>query len=276
MDTLDKKYTGMKQELSDYLDVTVSPEQKDIESWVFDSMVRLRDDYDSLMRAKSELRKTVDDVASNYDNANAALELIIEKTQRVQNLESRLGIPKDEKMPAPAFIFVLNYNPDSKLQQQHTFNGDWYKQDLRFGTDEAYNELKEVAYMDNAVLIDKEGKLLARKVLLTELDPNKVVKRNGMNEHSSVKMSRALGFRDNQVNARNKNSLAFSEHVYEKDNSVVVYVLAEETGNIRRMVNGVITHSTVPQETNYSFLKELFTALTEGTTAPVMGYREQV
>lgn len=243
-------YSSTRNDLESYL-THEDRKQRDIELWVYDSMVKIKDEYESLKDSKKRIQGLLDEASQEPDVEY--LEKILDEYKYSKKREIESGCHDPIKMPAPAFIFVLNYDKDSTWHDNHIFNGDWYDEPVPYDTDKAEKELKKIAYQDNAILMDDDGDMLAKRVLLTSLNPKMLLKLNGYDQHSRKDMAKAMGFEDANVNARNKNSLTFSFHTRKlKDNpGTVVYTLAEETGNIRRMESGKITHSTYPNESVY-------------------------
>lgn len=247
---LENRYEIMRNDLESFLSLKDS---SPIELHIYDIMSQIRQQYEKYISASDALTAAISHAVAQYNNCASEyekadlLENIVDKHHKHSAFETAAGYAH---LGSPAFIAVIGYDAKNKSHHYHTFNGDWYDKKIQPNSLEFFDELKKIAYKDNAVVLDKNGNIIAKKVLLTQLDPEQIMKRNGYEIHSSLNSSEALGFKID-VNARHKNALAAS---YQMDD-VVVYTLGETTGDIRRMQHGRITHSTVPGEGKYQIDK---------------------
>jgi hypothetical protein len=231
---MNQRYELMRNELSEQL-------AKDPELLVYDTMVQIRQLYQKFVDARNALNNSIVYAASRRGTMAHTLEDILAKHREYTDFERLSGYPHP-----PAFIVVIGYDPGNSTHLFHTFDGDWYEKGIPSDSAEFFREMKMIAYKDNAAILDIEGNLLAKKVLLTQLDPELIMKKNGFNPHTSLNSSEAMGFKFD-VNARHKNALTASYHM----EHAVIYTLGETTGDIRRMQQGHITHSTVDGEGKY-------------------------
>jgi DNA integrity scanning protein DisA with diadenylate cyclase activity len=247
---LEKRYEIMRKDLESFLSQKVSSPN---ELRIYDIMSQIRTQYDTFVSAKDALTNAISQAVAQHSNCTSEfekadlLENIIDKHRQHAALETAAEYAHHG---SPAFIVVIGYDTKNNSHHYHTFNGDWYDKKIEPNSQESFDEMKKIAYKDNAVVLDKNGNIIAKKVLLTNLDPEQIMKKNGYEIHSSLNSSEAMGFKID-VNARHKNALAAS---YQMDD-IVIYTLGETTGDIRRMQHGKITHSTVPGEGKYQLAK---------------------
>jgi hypothetical protein len=240
-------YFDLSKRINDYLNChNYSKSHKNVEQVLLSNMINIRKSYDSLIKAESEIHKSLDRlVKSDCDSLETILlEPLIFENKKLSNIyRSMSGCYDPCTMEAPAFIFVLDYDPTNTTFKEHMFNGEWYDEPINYDNPLLSKELRKIAYQDGASVFDLGGKLVAKKVLLDNLNLNSIIEKNSKYYDSSSSVNEKMGFLDDDVNARNKNSLAFSYHVPDS----VVYVLTA-SGNIRRFENGEITHSTIKEE----------------------------
>lgn len=242
---METKFDNMRKELSDYL--KGSPNEKtELELKVFDIMRCLREGYEAYEVSNNDFMERISSISeikkSNGsippERAKQFLDSIVDEYEDSRKFLQNIGCFASGGK-SPAFIVVLNFDELNTRQVAHIDNGIWYENRQNLNTQEGERILKDNAYKDNAVLVNENGDIIAEQVYLSVLNPKKV---------------KTDDYLDENVSSRGKSTRAFSYAVKRNDASqipVVVYTLSEETGNIRRLQDGWITHSTFPEEVKY-------------------------
>jgi hypothetical protein len=239
-------YAHMRTQLGTDL-VSLPGQERENEMYIFDMMVGLRGLYDNMFAAKKKLDSTLAAAVSEKQKGNVAsgtLDNILDAYSEISELSRKSGSDWD-KPHAPAFIVVLAYDDSNPSHKKNVYNGVWFSQKVKVGTPEFRYFFRDTAYQDGAVLIDRNGYVVAKNIQLTA-NPHEILKSANYRRGSSGKGANALGFKDPHVNTRHNSALAASHEM----EGTVIYTLGEETGHIRRM-QGRITHSTA-EPTGYS------------------------
>ncbi|MFP4111726.1 MAG: hypothetical protein ACLFPQ_02375 [Candidatus Woesearchaeota archaeon] len=213
-------------------------------------MIRIRTNHDDAVALNQEIESTRSELSNLIDSVKTGepdLENMIGLNEKLKSLDNS-RMRSFDPTHAPAFILVMNYDGSDPRQEKYTFNGDKFDEP-KYPDSGLLNRLRAISKQDNACLILPDGGLLAKHVYLCNLNPESVVKMNGYDPDSSYDMALAQGFRK-PVGARHRSALAYSYHLRSRkdESGIIVYTLSEESGDIRRMKNGKITHSTVPFE----------------------------
>ena len=138
---------------------------------------------------------------------------------------------------APAYIFVLDFEPEKKEHAEHIFaqNASYHRPCIGkpVSDDSIIGEMGKIAYEDNAILIAEDGKIIATNVQLVDVNPVYIP----VSAQVAGQLVDRYGFAES-VYSRHYSSLGASFHM-----DTTVYTLGEE-GNIRRFHKGRITFST--------------------------------
>ncbi|MDO8481225.1 MAG: hypothetical protein Q7S65_05450 [Nanoarchaeota archaeon] len=219
-----------------------------------DELVRQRSSLENLLEEApaKELELAVYDMciqarAHYLRDMSRELEEILASTPEAQKRQALLDW-NESYGHAPAYIFVLNFDPANPVHNQKTFGGKLLQREERpalgrkvdINDEVCFRDMKRVAYEDNAVLVQVDGTVYGTNVELVEINPQRI-----LTERSSTPgtLQEQLGFRQ-QVNSRHLYSIGASFEMP----GTVVYTLGEG-GNIRRFEKGGITFSTVRGET---------------------------
>jgi len=138
---------------------------------------------------------------------------------------------------APAYIFVLDFEPEKKEHAEHIFaqEASYHRPCIGkpVSDDSIVGEMDKIAYEDNAILIAENGKITATNVQLVDVNPACIP----VNAQVAGQSIDRYGFAE-RVYSRHYSALSASFQMDTK-----VYTLGEE-GNIRRFHKGRITFST--------------------------------
>jgi len=101
-------------------------------------------------------------------------------------------------------------------------------------------DLERIAYEDGAILLTNNGLIHSTNVQLQNVNPAEIyTSKRVKNEHKD----KLFGFRQ-PVNTRHYSSLGASFHMF----GTIIYTLGEESKQIRRFQQGIITFSTLKEE----------------------------
>jgi len=228
-----------RKELEDLLDRLSQDEtftllDKSIEIRIYDLMINARIKYNQAM---------------NEDLDNIIKGLLEVPSDKIDNLsvgfsaKSTLLNWKEKYGHAPAYIFVLNFDPNNPQHKEHSFgamSGRSFRPCINrnINDQDIIEDIEKIAYEDNAVIIDKKGLILATNIQLVDVNPSAILGEFSKNSDDHKK----FGF-VHEVHSRHFSSLGASYHIP----GSVVYTLGE-AGYIRRFEKGKITFSTVEQE----------------------------
>ena len=198
---------------------------------IYDLMVKARVDYDR------KLETGLDEILTAFES----------KGKDTSDLSSEMKI-KSELLQwrnlyghAPAYIFVVNFDPMNKNHTQHIFSGRTDRDCVgkSISNPELIDEICSIAYEDNAILVKSDGIIHATNVHLINLNPHDIPNNR---DPSHINFYSHYGFKQH-VHTRHFSSLAASYHLPE----LIVYTLSE-AGFIRRFSGGKITFSTLNRE----------------------------
>ena len=147
---------------------------------------------------------------------------------------------------APAYIFVLNFDPNNPKHKEHIFRGNYHRGCIgkHVSDPDIIPEIGKIAYEDSAILIKPTGIIYATNVQLVDVDPVDIYEKSQITQKTKDKDSNKLyGFTEKEEGTRNYSSLGASFHLP----GTVIYALGEK-GNIRRFQKGIITYSTIDEE----------------------------
>lgn len=195
----------------------INPSGKSLELNVYDLMLSSRVDYNKRVNEDISMVNIESDLSSN-----------------IRSLILRYG-------HAPAYIFLLNFNPYNEFHKRHVFDGVHKRECIgkHISDKSVFPEIMKIAYEDNAVVLDRRGFIYATNVQLVDVNPSAII--NSYDKEISHKL---FGFHK-EVHTRHYSSIGASFHI----NGSVVYTLGE-AGHVRRFENGKITFSTVDEENN--------------------------
>lgn len=192
-------------------------------------------------------------------NYNSSLEKGLEEIlPLVNDLQGEAVIKAKSKMlswlskygHAPAYIFVLNYDPDEAKHKKHVFGGHYERECIgkHVADSDISTELEDISQEDNAILVQEDGIIYATNVQLVNVKPPY------MRKKADVDYNVFYGFA-HAVHSRHYSSLGASHHLP----GTIVYTLSEK-GDVRRFERGKLTFSTINEENqnclkNVDFLK---------------------
>ena len=255
---MDSIYAEARQELEKRLKV-LNPKQIDLELKVYDTMIKsMRERYKQL---EAEIQETYgqefgeyDRIANNIeeiivqlsgDHPGASLPELFDRMRKTQDYEADKKGFIDTRLSRaehysrkyghlPAFIAILNYEPERhedgiiKANERHSAVGK------TFYSNEAWDEVNKLAYEDGAFLLNSKGKILA---VHAEIDYHPAIAKGHPKDKDEVNLQ--LGFRGH-VGLRHPASSFASKNMP----GTIVYVLGEEAQQIRRLESGINTAST--------------------------------
>jgi len=181
-----------------------------------------------------------------HNSRSLTLKSILNKPEK-DDLEESLIKWNIEFGHAPAYIFVLNYQPDDETHSNHVFKPVFNRTCVNkfIGDESALSNLRDLCFEDNAILVDSNGKVYATEAQLVNVNPAEITDEKWQHEltHHGYGFSTA-------VHTRHYSSLGASFHLQ----GTVVYTLGEK-GIIRRFEQGDITFSTLREERDMANVK---------------------
>lgn len=227
IDVQDLKY--MREDLEELLNKIQAPKKDaEIELRVYDLIILSREKY------SAKRHKYIDQIAKTATDDSLTAE---EKTGRV-NTEAHKLVMKCGH--APAYIFILNFNPEDPNQVKHVCAGTYNRSCVGKSilSDDILDDIYEISNEDNAVVVRQDGIIHATNVQLVDINPQRILGKPA----SELIKYQELGFTQ-EVHTRHLCTIGASFHL---PNSVD-YTLGE-SGNVRRYYQGNITFSTLEDE----------------------------
>jgi len=200
----------------------LSPDNKNIELCIYALITKARRSYNNSV--ESELDKIIESVKDSP----------LINLSKEHKMKSNLLAWKDKFGHAPAYIFVLNYNPEKSEHYNHTYKGRVLGSDDRdclgkhILDEKIISEMEEIAYEDCAILVQPDGIIYATNVQLVDVNPTAI--------------DNLPNFDYSSFHSRHYSALGASFHL-----DTVIYTLSE-SGHVRRFKSGAITFSTSNKE----------------------------
>lgn len=220
-----------KDDLEEILNLLNAP-MKSVELSVFDVIIDARKDYTA--RREKSLQK-IDPILANPEYS-------IEQKKEALRAVSLSVVRKYGH--APAYILVVGFDPERPEHEEHTFGGNYSRQNCvgkNVSDSSIFPEMQTVANEDNAVLIKKDGIIHATNVHLTYVEPELILK-HFLTDKKNADYESIFGFKQ-QVHTRHHSSAGASYMMPD----TVVYSLGE-SGHVRRFYQGIVTFSTHEEE----------------------------
>jgi hypothetical protein len=209
----------LRNELETYLDDSqYGAINTDVELAVYDSILRSRVNYENQL----------------HSDLNGILDLISSS----QEIQKNLGIPgEDFKIKSD---FLLYFDKPNQNHLNHIFGGNFERSCVGNSIFDSatHGDIGQIAYEDNAIIVDEQGLIYATNVQLVDVKP-------ALQEPLETDISalnKQFGF-FYPVHTRHFSSLGASHHMPE----TILYTLGER-GHVRRFHNGKITFSSVNEE----------------------------
>lgn len=208
-----------------------------IELTVYDLFTKVRERYEDGL--KKDLKKFATSIGKYAESSPPEISMEYEIGSHFFGMLSKYG-------HAPAYIVVLNFDPNNKEHREHIFVTNPEKSYKRYcigkrvSDPEIFEDFEKIGHEDNAVLIKKDGIINAANVLLVNVSAAEIPAAKSARNQEEV--YEILGFATD-VHARNLSAIGASYHM-----NIPIYVLSEYLHVVRRFENGVITFSTLDKE----------------------------
>ena len=237
----------------------------DMEIRVYDLLLESRiffthnfDEYKSIIhRGINELlidrQKTLISNFKNLISNNASKKKMSEEIELMESnikglsidngfdLDSRVINFKEKTGKTPAYIFVLNYDPDNKFYQQHCVGGFQLNNGMTrdclgksIYDDEALKDIIKIGYEDNAIGLTRDAIISGTNMYL-----------NGI--HMDYNCQKNVAYYESQGFGEVVHSRSFTSKGFSKMSKNTIIMMSEK-GTIRRMTKGNIDFSSNSEE----------------------------